>query len=617
MSIEEMKEFILNLGEVGIECHLKEQNKKYRNGISELSDNDYDALMILSRELYPDNSWFNLSEVEPESIEGKTIALPKKMLSTEKAYSLIEIQKWSSGVVKVGHNLGIKNVLFKITPKLDGFAAYDDGEVLYTRGDGRKGTDITRAIDNGLFISNRGLGAGEIVVNKEYFNSHLSSLFDNSRNIISGVIKEGVLDDIIIEAINKNAVSFQPFSELRKWVLTAKELEDNLEMIWNLNLESCLFDTDGLVIEAIDPEIKDEMGSTGHHWKWQIAYKKNTEYHDIRVLGVIWQTSKNGKLTPVVQLEPTKVSGVTISRASGHNYGNVFNQGIDKDAIVRVCRSGLVIPYIESVIKKTHTIIPSICPSCNSTTEIDGDNLLCSNVIDCPAQIEGIIEFFFKTLGNNDGFGPKIIEHLCNSGIRSVVEIYAMTKQDFNNIIGGKTGDNLFAELQKSKLREIEDWRFLAAFSIHNIGKGGCEKLLQTYKLCDIFQLKEADIVKIDGFAKKTSNILIESLVRIKPSFDILMGMGFTLIETNIGEMVNNIESDISGKVLVFTGKMISNRTTMEEEAKKLGAVIGSAVNSKTDILIIGEKVGSVKITRAEKYGVSVITEYEYLALIK
>lgn len=616
---------IYDFDEQSLEQYLREKNEEYRSGIPMISDIEYDQYMTEAAKLYPDNEWFNQLMVEPDVLEGKSVALPERMLSTNKAYTHKEIEKWADDVVNVGKSLGqyAPEILFKVTPKLDGYASYLDNDKLYTRGDGRNGTDISRAFSRGLQsvlkFDRAAQGPGEIVVNKQYFINHLSNYYENSRNIIASVIKEGELDDTIKETIDDGMVVFYPFSQLTAWIGNRSDLMLKLEELWEL-FNDYDYDTDGLVIEATSKDIKSQMGSTNHHHKWQIAFKKNTEYHDIAVTGLIWQTSKNGRLTPVVQLAPTKVSGVTISKATGHHYGNVKAGMIDEGAVVKVCRSGLVIPYIESVVEPAiefHT--PGVCPSCNSPTEIDGDNLICTNTETCPAQIEGRIEFFFKTLGNCDGFGPKVVEKICNYGSKTITSIYlSLCRLDFIDMgFGEKTADNLLDELDASRKRPIEDWRFLAAFSIHNVGKGGCEKLLQHHRLADVFNLSIADIIDIDGFADITATNLVKSLAKIKIDFDLLMGLGFNLIETPLITDSAKL-TPISGLTIVFTGSMIhGKRDDMEKQAKSLGAKVSSSVSSKTDYLVCGNNVGEAKTKSAEKNGVKVLSEDEYLALLK
>jgi DNA ligase (NAD+) len=590
-------------------------NSQYRSGNPVVSDDFYDNVLLMAYGIANPGSAF-LSDVEPEEEEvlGKTVELPERMLSTNKAYSLDAIEKWASTVVNTGKLLHIDNIQFKVTPKLDGYASYYNGTNLYTRGNGRQGSDITRALDRGLTITNNTHGKGEIVVKRQWFSDKLSSKYENSRNIIASVIKEGELNDDIIETINEAAVVFVPFSELQCWIGSKEDLLKNIELIWDEFVSESKFDTDGLVIESIDTAIKEEMGFTNHHYKWQIAYKKNTEYHDVPVIGIIPQTSKTGRITPVVMLQPTKISGVTIAKATGHHYGNIIEKGIDTGAIVKVCRSGLVIPYIADVVKSVpHVHIPDFCPSCGHPTVMEGDNLLCINHHDCPAQVSGTLEFFFKTIGNCDGFGPKIVQQLCDGGVSHIVEIYRKPLTVLTNAgITGKTAINLVKELEKSQQIPLEDWRWLAAFSIPNIGKGGCEKLLKNHPLESIFELTIGDIVKIDGFAEKSATMLVETLAHIKPYIDELLPL-FNLKRTVIGGV---IESSISGKTVVFTGSLSVKRTDLEKQAKDLGAKVGSSVSSKTDYLIIGENVGATKIDGARKHEVKVLTELEYMDMI-
>jgi DNA ligase (NAD+) len=600
-----------------LEEYVEYCNKKYRDGSPIVSDNFYDnALIIALKNINPENDFLNTVEPESDEVFGKTVELPERMLSTNKAYSIDVIEKWTDSVIDAGKKLNIPSdqILFKVTPKLDGYASYYDGNNLYTRGNGLYGSDITRALNRGLLVKNGKVGKGEIVVYRQWFSEKLSEKYENSRNIIASVIKEGELDNDIKETIDSSSVIFVPFSELESWVGPKEELLKNIELLWDEFVTDSRFDTDGLVIEAIDDNIKNSMGFTNHHFRWQIAYKKNTEYHHIKVIGIIPQTSKTGRITPVVELEPTRVSGVTISRATGHHYGNLIEKGIDVGSILKVYRSGLVIPFIDDVIVPAQSVtIPESCPSCNHPTLLDGDNLLCTNNHDCPAQIAGTLEYFFKTIGNCDGFGEKIIEKLVDNGIRNVVEIYRNPEEVIESSgIYGKIGSNLVNQLKKSTQIQVEDWRWLAAFSIPNVGKAGCEKILKHYKLETIFDLSVQDIMIIDGFAERTATILIDTLKLIRQDIEELLPL-FNLKRTIIGESTT---SNISGKNIVFTGTLSVKRSDLEKQAKDLGAKVGSAVSSKTDYLVCGENVGSTKTESARKHGVTVLSESEYLELI-
>ncbi len=174
-------------------------NILYRAGEQLISDEQYDFTYLEElRNRNPEHPF--LHTVEPESlVEAKTVELPFRMLSTEKAYEFEAIERWAKRIEKAAEECGVdfNSLVFRATPKLDGFAAYDDGQTLYTRGDGRRGTDISRVFDRGLQVANggeRGLGAGEIVVSRSYFQQHLADLFENSRNFQASLIKEKDLE---------------------------------------------------------------------------------------------------------------------------------------------------------------------------------------------------------------------------------------------------------------------------------------------------------------------------------------------------------------------------------------------------------------------------------------
>jgi DNA ligase (NAD+) len=628
-------------------------NALYRSGEPLISDADYDFVFLTElQNRHPRHPY--LETVEPEiSFVGKTVALPVRMLSTDKAYSLKKIKQWVARIKKTTLNLEVKKaypqlsseelkalklppdeleilelkaenifdgLTFKITPKLDGFAAYDDGNGLYTRGDGRKGTDISRVFERGLMVGGnggeRGLGAGEIVVTKSYFQEHLSPYFDNARNFQASVIKEKELEQHAQLAIKDRAAVFYPFVLLPCRTVTASELLSELDVIIQEVWGSVDYDVDGVVLEVTDDEVKNYMGETLHHHRWQIAYKENSNSAEVKVLGVTPQTSRSGRITPVAELEPTRLSGALISRATAHHYGMVKEWGIAKDAVIKLTRSGEVIPKIERVLISKYAEIPEQCPSCNSELVWDANDLYCLNTENCPAQIESSIEHFFKTLGNVDGFGEKIIGKLNANGVSTVYDVYQLDLERLTAMgFGEKTAQNLLDELERSRKEPIEDWRFFGAFGMDRMGLGNCERLLQTYSLDSIFNLTQEEIKKIDGFAGKTSEIVFNRLKAIKNDFEKILGLGFNLVSTQASTL--NISSPIFNKLLVFTGTMEhAKRDDLIKEAKQLGAKVGTSVTAKTDYLIAGDKVGETKLNDAHKKGVKVITEDEYLALL-
>jgi DNA ligase (NAD+) len=595
-------------------------NATYRAGVPVISDSKYDSIYIhelQSRD--PDNEYLKIVEPEPVP-ESKTVALPVKMLSTDKAYSFQEIKKWIERLVKAAKeiNVDLSQVELKVSPKLDGYAAYDDGEKLYTRGDGVRGQDITRAFTRGLKVAGggiRGQGAGEIVIDKNYFEANLSGYYENTRNIQASIIAEKKIDKKIQEAIDEGACVFCPFTSLNSWEGHYTDLVENFDDIVEKVWTSVNYDVDGVILETTNITLKEFMGSTRRYHKWQIAFKVNEEVANVKVLDVIPQTSRAGKLTPVAILEPTKLSGATISRATVHHYGMVKSKGIGKGAVVELVRSGLVIPKIERVIERVEPQMPELCPSCDARVVWDGDNLYCPNTTECPAQAENTLIHFFKTLGNVDGFGLKVISKIYGAGVRTLHEIYSLDEKGFVDIgFGDKTSENLVSELRASKSIEIEDWRFLAAFGVPRLGEGNSERLLGHHGITEIFSLSVEDLMAMDGFAEISAKTIFEGLQNIKNEFHKIYDFGFRLKAT---EVDSGQDAPLRGEVVVFTGSMEhGRRSDMEAEAKSLGAKVSKAVSGNTTYLVTGRDVGETKIVAARAKGVTVITEAEYLEML-
>lgn len=596
-------------------------NALYRGGEAIISDETYDFLLLAElRRRLPDHPF--LHDVEPEpAFAGKTVELPTAMLSTDKAYSEEEVVRWLERVEKAADELGKDptHLTYRLTPKLDGYAAYDDGRTLYTRGDGRRGTDISRVFERGLKVAHngrRGQGAGEIVVSRRYFDKHLAEFFDNPRNFQASVIKEKQLEPHAEQAIHTGAAVFYPFAALPAREVDGQALLTDfatlIQAVWHL----VDYDVDGIVIEVTDPALKTYMGATRHHHRWQLAYKENQSTAEVRVLSVSAQTSRNGRITPVAEFEPIRLSGALLSRATAHHYRMVVDKGIGPGAVIRLARSGEVIPKIEAVIRTAEPELPTHCPSCGHAPVWDNDYLVCPNNLACPAQISNSMEHFFRMLNNNDGFGAATIKKLYEHGIRQVDEIYALHAADFEAMgFGPKQSQNLEAQLRRSRAESVEDWRFLAAFGVFRMGLGNCERLLQHHALTDIFSLDEAQIIDIEGFAEKTAEAITEGFRNIRELFDKLTALHFNIQSSKRELPVSG--HPLAGKTLVFTGTLQSgSREDLSRQARVHGAKVGNAVSAKTDYLVTGDNVGAAKLKAAADKGVTIMDEQTFLNLL-
>ena len=595
-------------------------NRNYRSGKPIISDENYDFIFIneLAKRL-PKHPFLQKVESEDGSFSEEKIKLPEKMLSTDKAYSWEEINKWLERITKFSKeiNYSLNDIQIKGTAKLDGFAGYDDGTKFYTRGDGNKGSDISRVFERGLGIFNdsrRGQGPGEIVVKRSYFEKHLANDFEYPRNFQASLIKEKELDKFAVDAISEKAALFVPFTQLPQWLGSIDEFRSQfLDIV--VQLEGGIdFDIDGVVFEIVNPELKIYMGSNRKFHRWQIAFKENKEKAQVKVISVTAQVGRTGKITPVAELEPTQLSGATIYRATGHHYGLVKEQGLGAGSIIELTRSGLVIPKINKVLKTAEVDIPANCPSCGYKLSWDSDFLMCFNHEKCPEQIIGKIIYFFRILANNDGFGQATIQKLYTEGIRQVSEIYLLSKAKLISMgFGEKTSQNLIDQLTRSRLESIEDWRFLAAFGVQRLGMGNCENLLKSYAIKQIFNLSVEDISNIDGFAELTAELIFEGLLSIQGQYEALVSGGFQLEKTRLSSNINISNNLFNNKKIVFTGTMSKSRVGLEKQAKALGVLVGKSVSSKTDFLVIGEGVGQSKINAAKFHKVEILTEAEYL----
>ena len=598
-------------------------NRMYRDGKSIVSDQDYDFVFLaeLAKRL-PDHPFLQKLESENEGFSEEKVKLPERMLSTDKAYSWEEVQKWLERITKSAEeiNFPLKDVQLKGTAKLDGFAGYDDGTKLYTRGDGNKGSDISRVFKRGLGVFNdsqRGQGAGEIVVKRSYFESHLSNHFEYPRNFQASLIKEKELDHFALDAITNKAALFVPFSQLPQWSGDITAFTDNFESIVN-ELESGVdFDVDGVVFELVNEELKTHMGSNRKFHRWQIAYKENKEKAQVKVISVTAQVGRTGKITPVAELEPTLLSGATIYRATGHHYGLVKEQGLGSGSVVELTRSGLVIPKINKVLKPSEVDIPKRCPSCGAELSWESDFLMCLNHESCGDQIVGKMVYFYKVLANNDGFGQATIKKLYENGIRQVSDIYALDEAELMSMgFGEKTSQNLVNQLIRSRQESVEDWRFLAAFGVQRLGMGNCENLLKHHSLKQLFDLSVEDIANIEGFAELTAELIFNGLDLIKPQYEILISGGFELEKTMLLSQATQHDHPFQNKKIVFTGAMSQPRAALQKQAKAHGIAVSSSVSSKTDFLIIGENVGQSKLKAAKVNDVVILTEEEYLKIL-
>ena len=597
---------------------LTELNRQYRAGAPTISDAEYDRLVEVLRLTDPQNPF--LLQVEPEEINEKaSVRHPTPMLSTQKAYTQKEVQDWVNRIEVAAVKLGISDVVFRVTPKLDGLAGRDDGEIFATRGNGRNGSDITFAFERGIIaVGGRGLGVGEIVVSQSYFDEHCTEHFEHPRNMAVGIISADVVSEFAKPALADGAVRFVPYTTLDAWEGTGFDLLSNIEQIRSSLVSSIDYALDGLVAEVTNSKIKAELGATNHHNRWQIALKEQGETAKTTIVEIVWQTGRTGNITPVLIVEPTRLSGATISRVTAHHAGMVRERCLGPGAEIEIVRSGEVIPKLIAVHAKSDNVsLPSSCPSCNGELTWRDDFLRCEASSSCAGQIANGIRHWFKTLGSADGMGEKTIARMVDAGFSTLEKVYAISESDLVAIgFGPGQTSNIIAALRVSLSTPVEDARFLSALGIKDLGIGESRKLLTHYRLSQVNEITASDLENIKGFGPITSISITEGLKERDKTLSHLLSMGFNIEITSLVSEQVVIDSPVSGKNIVFTGKMTDmTRNEMKKLARELGANVQSAVSRTTDFLVAGEKAGS-KLAKAEKLGVEVLSESEWQHLL-
>ena len=594
-------------------------NTAYRAGTPLVTDLEYDTVTEELRALDPDNPF--LHAVEPEAAFGLgKVRHAQPMLSTEKAYTEDALRTWVGRVEKAAIELGLTDIRYRVTPKLDGLAGKDEDGVFATRGNGRVGNDITYAFERGVVpIGGRNQGVGEIVMVKSWFEANLAEVFDHPRNTCVGIVSADVVGEHAQKALDAGVVHFVPYGQLAKWSGSGAELVERHRAITEDLKAQVDYALDGMVAEALNPRLRQYMGATSHHHRWMIAIKERGETAETTVNEVIWQTGRTGNVTPVMLVEPVKVSGATIRRVTAHHAGMIRDKQIGAGARIQIIRSGEVIPKLEQVLQLAETVhLPSHCPRCEAELGWKNDFLSCPNSAGCPAQVETGLRHWFRTLKTADNFGPKTIEKLVEGGFDSLEKLYALTEADLKGLgFGDGQTANLLAALVISQRQQVEDARWLAAFGIPDLGVGDSRKLLAAFPLETLHAVTKEQLVEVKGFGDITSTSIVSGLQARWPTIQHMLDLGFVFERTPLAGEEPEIESPIAKKRVLFTGKMVQGtRDDMKIRAKALGAVLASGISKSLDLLVIGEKASQGKIDKATKAGVEILTEAEYLERI-
>ena len=466
-----------------------------------------------------------------------------------------------------------EQIKYVLQPKFDGVSAsltYVDGKLLYgaTRGDGKTGEEITANVKTirsvPLVLSGRGPKLnlveirGEVVFPlslfmgmNEAFKRHNKKLqeenqsllkerkkpklsrmlFKNPRNAASGSLRQL---DSSVTALRPlrfyawgiggyDGADFRDeleiYEALQKWGFRVEDPKDCLgidkAIKWARELEkerkSLDYEIDGVVVKVRSRDLQETLGTTAKYPRWSVAIKFSPKQITTKVKDITVQVGRTGHLTPVAELEPVKISGIEIKRASLHTEDTAREKDVRVGDTVVVQRAGDVIPEVVEVVpsrkkREEPFSMPQTCPSCETPIRTEGSFHLCPN-ISCPAQIKGRISFFAsRNAFDIEGLGEKRVEQLINEGLlRNIADIFTLKRDELIELEGfaEKSADKLLEEIEKSK--NISFDRFLNSLSIKHVGTGTAQILAREFKTPEVFmETSTEDILRTKGIGQET-----------------------------------------------------------------------------------------------------------------
>ena len=403
------------------------------------------------------------------------------------------------------------------------------------------------------------------------------------------------------------------------------------------------YDIDGVVYKVNDLALQARLGFVSRAPRWAIAHKFPAEKAITTIEGIDIQVGRTGALTPVARLKPVTVGGVVVSNATLHNEDEILRKDIRIGDMVEIQRAGDVIPQVLRVLdtdrnsRSSPFILPKQCPICgaDAVREIDEKGKVdvvrrCVNGLQCPAQaIESLIHFVSRRAFDIDGMGAKQIAVFYKKKlVLEPAQIFTLQERNAKIALetwdgwGATSADNLFASINER--RKIEFARFLYALGIRHVGHGNASLLAKHYLsfenfLSSIHHSKEkigeqwADLLSIDGVGEACANSLIEFLNAPQNKTVVNELLKQVMV---IDARPPNIDSPVSGKTVVFTGKLeLMSRDEAKANAQNLGAKVSGSVSKKTDYLVAGPGAGS-KLKKAQKLEIKILTETQWQEFI-
>ena len=543
---------------------------------------------------------------------------------------------------------------------------YEDGKLVraVTRGDGEKGDDVT---DNVKTIRTIPLVLhgdypksfeirGEILMPWVVFEelnrekeAREEPLFANPRNAASGTLKlqnstivaSRKLDAYLYYLLGEELPCDGHYENLQaaaSWGFKTSEhtrkahsLEEVFEYInyWDTERKNLPVATDGIVLKVNSLRQQKNLGFTAKSPRWAIAYKFQAERALTRLNRVTYQVGRTGAVTPVANLDPVQLSGTIVKRASLHNADIIEGLDLHIGDMVYVEKGGEIIPKITGVDKDARSMLIgekvkfiTHCPECGSKLiRFEGEAAhYCPNETACPPQIKGKIEHFISRKAMNiDGLGPETVDMFYRLGlIKDTADLYQLKTDDIKNLerMGEKSAENIVNGIAASK--EVPFERVLFALGIRFVGETVAKKIAKSFT--DIEELENADLEKlknIDEIGEKIAQSIITyfSNPANRELVERLKSNGLQLHRTE--EDLSGYTDKLAGQSIVISGVFTHHsRDEYKEMIEKNGGKNVGSISSKTSFILAGENMGPAKLEKAQKLGVKIMSEDEFLALL-
>ena len=643
----------------------------YENDAPEISDYEYDMMFRELQDIEAEYPELKTPDSPTVRVGGKALDRFEKYTHTVRMGSLTDVFSYDElreFTDRMIDELG-GEVEYSVEPKIDGLSVsliYRDGFFVKgaTRGDGDVGEDVTENLKTIKSIPLRLSEPlpylcvrGEVYMPKRVFyelnearEAAGQPLFANPRNAAAGSLRQ--LDPKIAASRRLEILVFN--LQEGSLYLDGKEAKTHLETLDRLDClgfstvsdrtlavgydavadhikylgdhrEELSFDMDGAVVKINDLASRVAVGEGTSTPKWAVAYKYPPEEKETRLVSVDIQVGRTGVLTPTANLEPVRLAGTTVSRATLHNAQFISERDIRIGDTVVVRKAGEIIPeIIRSIPEKRNGseqvfVMPEHCPSCGGRVVRDecgeGAAMRCVNPA-CPAQnARSITHFASKGAMNIDGLGPQVVELLLSAGkIKDIADLYTLTVEDIEGLdrMGKKSAENLVNAINESKNRGLE--RLLFALGIRQVGEVAAEEIAGKMRSLDnLFEATFEDFSSIKDIGGITATALVEFFA--DPSTRELCQKLISLgVKTDaVGEEKGEKFAELT---FVLTGTL---PTMTRDEAsaliKKEGGKVSGSVSKKTSYVVAGEEAGS-KLAKAKELGVKIIDEATLLSMI-